>query len=197
MKRHHLLALTLYASVACAGHGMFNSFAGIAWLPEAGLTPVSALYRLDGWQEAVQLWRAQTSDVPTLCEGFAREKIAEMEVLIRTGNVIAVEIAITQYRNYLDRAVHAIAELNSDQQVAANSKFAAALLEHQYIATTDYLDLPRASRPAFKPMIEAAGERYAQLRAQLPRRSQDALFFKEEEVRWSREQADGADAQGL
>jgi hypothetical protein len=45
--------------------------------------------------------------------------------------------------------------------------------------------------------MEAAATHYATVRARLPRRVQDSLFFKEEEVRWSWEQAQGADAQGL
>jgi Domain of unknown function (DUF5667) len=196
--RSFFIACALYCSYAFAGHGLMNSFGGIEWLPEAGLDPASPLYPLDTWREQAELWQA-TSPARTiaLCERFAREKLAELEVMIRAEDRPAAEIAIVQYRGYLNGARAALLEITSTDRDKVAFTFATTLLEHQYIISTDYLDLPRESRLVAMTMLEVAGMLYAELRTQLSRRVQDSLFFKEEEVRWSRDQAAGADAQGL
>ncbi len=191
------LGFFVYSSTLSAGHGLMNSFAGIEWLPAPGLSPSSAFYRADLWRESVLLWR--TDSIPAeiaIAERIAREKLAELETMIRGGDLKAAKIAITQYRRYVDHASAALGKLGKNQPALA-LKLATALLEHQFIITTDYLDLPRESRRIAAEMIESAATHYATLRARLPRRIQDSLFFKEEEVRWSRQQAEGADAQGL
>ncbi|MSR15450.1 MAG: hypothetical protein EXR86_13005 [Gammaproteobacteria bacterium] len=175
-----------------------NSFAGIEWLPSPGLTPESWRYRTDSWQESVLLWRAKSPlDEVTISERIAREKLAELEAMIRAGNLAAAEISIDHYRHYIQHAEAALAKVAPQASADVTLKFATALLEHQFIITSDYLDLPRDSRRVAAGMIETAAKAYANLRAQLPRRIQESLFFKEEEVRWSRQQAEGADAQGL
>jgi Domain of unknown function (DUF5667) len=187
-----------YASTVAAGHGLMNSFANIEWLPAPGLTPASPWYRAEAWREAVSLWRADAPrDKIFLCEKIAREKLAELEAMIRAGDRASALIAIAQYQHYLDRALTTLAAVENASPEGVTEKLAVALLEHQYIVTYDYLDLPRDARPVALKLIESAAQAYLQLRAQLPRRTQESLFFKEEEVRWSRQQAEDADAQGL
>lgn len=84
--------------------------------------------------------------------------------------------------------------LNDD---VARRRQAEALLGHQYMLATNYLDLPRDTRPALLTVIEQAATHYAHLARRLPARTKEALFFKEEEVRWSRDMAVAADEQGL
>ena len=72
-----------------------------------------------------------------------------------------------------------------------------ALLEQQYIAMTDYLDLPRTLRPLMLAATRSVGEACTTLFTQLSRSEREELFFRTEEVRWSLEMAAAADAQGL
>lgn len=83
------------------------------------------------------------------------------------------------------------------EDAAARRRQAEALLGHQYMLATNYLDLPRDTRPVLLTVIEQAARHYARLTRQLPARTKEALFFKEEEVRWSRDMAIAADEQGL
>ena len=59
------------------------------------------------------------------------------------------------------------------------------LLEHQYMLSVDYPDLPVAPRALVASLIDEIALRYRELRAMMPRSQAEALFFKEEEVRWS------------
>ncbi|MGH8597115.1 MAG: DUF5667 domain-containing protein, partial [Gammaproteobacteria bacterium] len=149
MKRHAALAvLLMIGPYTFAGHGLMNSFAGINWLPPPGLVPSSPLYWIDDWIEQVQLWRAQSPEERvTRCEHYAREKLAELETMIRTNDAAAVA-AVTRYQVFLDRARGTLNDLDASKRSGPLLGFATDLLEHQYIVTTDYLDLPRDSRPA-------------------------------------------------
>ncbi len=191
-------ALLLHATLAAAGHGMLNSFAGIEWLPEPGLTPDSMTYPFDGWRERADL---RLTGVPTarvdLALRFAREKLAETRAMVIAGNAAAARRAITAYRAHLARACAAAREIADPARQAAVELVATALLEHQYIMSTEYVDLPRGTRPVIAHIIATAQARYGELARELPRRRRDALFFKEEEVRWSWDMALAADEQGL
>src|SRR5215218_2707943 len=88
-----------------AGHGFASSFTNIEWLPEPGRTPDSALYRLDTTQEEGKLFLAQTDEAKIrLCLTFAREKLAELEAMIKAEKAEAAKIAAERYRLYVDRA---------------------------------------------------------------------------------------------
>ncbi len=175
-----------------------NSFAGIEWLPPAGITPADRSYRVARWWEEIQLALAATpAEKLSLSLSFARERLAEIEDLIRAGNSPAAHPAIAGYASHLAQASTLVASVIAVEHEAQLLSFATVLLEHQYIVSTDYLDLPRESRGALSEIMKIAAQHYSATRAQLPRRTQDSLFFKEEEVRWSWEQAQGADAQGL
>lgn len=192
-----LAGLLLSPVNAAAGHGLMNAFAGIAWLPEPGTTPDSLAYRFDTWHEQAELLLTDSSaDRLTLCLRFAREKLAETEAMVKAQNRTAADTAIAAYGSYLERADAALAAIVDKHRGALMSLFANALLEHQYIIATDYIDLPRESRSVIATMIATASTHYLKLGSMLPRRLKDALFFKEEEVRWSWEMALAADAQG-
>lgn len=174
-----------------------NSFARIDWLPPAGTTPADLTYRVERWLEETELAFADTPRRLPLVLGFARERLAETEALIRADDAEQAGLAIVAYTSHLVQASAIVNDLEEVARPAASLALAMALLEHQYIVSTDYLDLPRESRAVLADVMRTAATHYAGARARLTRRTQDSLFFKEEEVRWSWDQAQGADAQGL
>jgi Domain of unknown function (DUF5667) len=183
---------------AQAGHGLMNSFAGIEWLPPVSITPADRTYRVARWWEEIRLALATTpAEKFSLTLAFARKRLAEIEGLIRADNPTAARPAITAYASHLTQASALLASGDATEHEKQLLSFANVLLEHQYIVSTDYLDLPRESRGVLAETIKLAAKHYTDAKAQLPRRTRDSLFFKEEEVRWSWEQALGADAQGL
>lgn len=193
------VAGALLATSCLAGHGLINSFGGIEWLPDATATPADWRYRFERWGEEAQLALAADDAARVQQLGaLARERIAECEALVRLDRGDLVPVAVAAYEQHL-AAMRAALETTVpvSQQPAALLSFATLLLEHRYIVSTDYLDLPRASRPVLARLMEVAATHYAAIRPRLSRRVRDGLFFKEEEVRWSWEQALGADAQGL
>jgi len=190
--------LLLAATPTFAGHGFISAFGNIAWLPEPGRTPDSSWYRLDEWQEEGQLLLARGTEAKTRrCLTFAREKLAEVEAMVKAENVPAAEIAAGQYRTYLDRAQHLIAaETEPATREALAEMMATALLEHQYILSVIYEELPAATRPIVPQVITVAQEHYQNITKLLPPKKKGALFFKEEEVRWSVEMATRAGEDG-
>jgi len=188
----------LHAACCSAGHGLINSFAGIDWLPPAGTTPADWSYPLERWYEATDLAiAADDATRLTKLQSLARERLAECEALVRSGDVDRISIAAAAYREHLAAARLLVEGSAEAARPAALAAWATTLLEHRYIVSTDYFDLPRNSRPALAGVMDIAIAEYTAIRQQLPRRVQESLFFKEEEVRWSWEQALGADAQGL
>lgn len=193
-----LALLTCLASAARAGHGLINSFAGIAWLPEAGLLPVDFGWRLDCWAERFDVLRAPDSATAiALLEAHSMERLAEAVLLVKRKEGGAAAPSVEDYVRLLDEISTRIGTLEAEARTTAHLAFAARLLEAQYILSTEYLDLPREHRKALAPAVEAARHQYQAQRAPLSRRDQESLFFREEEVRWSWEQAQAADAQGL
>jgi hypothetical protein len=180
---------------AGAGHGLMNAFAGIEWLPPAGTTPDQFLYPLDRLQEQLELGLA-ADDTGRLrrAQAQARERLAELEAMLRTGNRSGVTRAIEEYRSALDAASQILAATQDIELLRAHAE---EILAQRYIVSTDYQELPRATRGLVTPMMDAAGMHYERWAARLPQRVKDALFFKEEEVRWSWDMAIAADEQGL
>lgn len=175
-----------------AGHGLINSFADIEWLPDPGTTPDSPAWQADRAAEALAL-RFAANDAARLAalRADARERLAEASAMVRAGNRAAALRAGAAHAALL---LEMEALLHDD---AARRRHAEELLAQQYLLATDYLDLPRATRTVLLELIATAATRYAHLARTLPQRVRDALFFKEEEVRWSREMAVAADEQGL
>ena len=194
MRALFLILSLLIAAPVRAGHGMLNAFAGIEWLPAAGTTPDAPYYALDTWDESLRLKLAKTPDaVIDLALADAREKLAELEAMLHARKEAAARVAIERYRALIEAAS---AQMNGASPPTI-AKFATALLEHQYIVSTDYMDLPRDARLVVKEVVDTAASHYAEVSRRLPRGTKDALVFKEEEVRWSWDMARAADEQGL
>ena len=176
---------TGFSSPTLAGHGFASSFSNIEWLPEPGRTPDSALYPLDAAQEEGQLLLARTDEASIrLCLTFAREKLAELEAMVKAEKAKAAKIAMERYRLYVDRAQQLTSESTSDKESLADL-MANALLEHQYMLSVIYEELPASTRAAVLQVITAAQEKYQVVTKLLSPKKKGALFFKEEEVRWS------------
>ena len=198
MKSHSLqnsllVCLLLVASPAGAGHGFVTAFGDIEWLPEPGRTPDTVGYQLDSWSEAGQLWLATTSQqVVELALSFAREKLAEAEVMLTAQDTTAAQVALEQYWHYIDRAEQALpqaADGQDEETIALVEALTTHLLEHQYILTIIHTDLSVESRGILREVFTTAQQRYPRIADRLPRKKRGAFFFKEEEVRWSVEMA--------
>jgi hypothetical protein len=180
-----LLSCFFLPSPAFAGHGFASAFTNIEWLPEPGRTPDSALYRLDAVREEGKLLLAPTDEAKVrLCLTFAREKLAELEAMVKAEKAEAAKVAAERYRLYVDRAQQLTVESTKDKEALADL-MANALLEHQYILSVIYEELPASTRSTVPEVITVAQERYQVVTKLLPPKKKGALFFKEEEVRWS------------
>jgi hypothetical protein len=180
--------LLLAPTLGFAGHGFSTTFANIEWLPEPGRTPDSFLYFLDEWREGRELSAAATSEERTKAAlAFAREKLAEAEVMVGNKNEQAAKTAAGQYYVYVD---HALMEVtNSDSAERKKRSLAEvlcqALLEHQYILSVIYQDLPRESRTLLPEVVRRSQAAYKKAVQFLPAKKRGAFFWKEDEVRWS------------
>lgn len=183
-----------WAGAAGAGHGLLNSFAGIEWLPPPGVTPDSVFYGPERWWDQRALAAAhEPMRRMRLAVGLARERLAEALAMVRADETAALQLALTDWQAMLAVAVSASAELGDGVRV----ELANALLEQRYMAATEYLDLPHAARAPLLNSLQAVAASYAALAATLARARREALFFREEEARWSVEMAQAADEQGL
>ena len=170
---------------AFAGHGFSSTFGNIEWLPEPGRTPDSALYRLDAVREAGQLLLARTDDAKVrLCLTFAREKLAELEAMVKAEQADAAKTAMARYALYVDRAWQLTTASPTEKEALADL-MANAFLEHQYMLSVIYEELPTSTRAVLFEVIAAAQEKYQGVTKLLSPKKKGALFFKEEEVRWS------------
>lgn len=180
-----LLLCPFLPSLAFAGHGFSSTFGNIEWLPEPGRTPDGALYRLDAVREAGQLLLARTDDAKVrLCLTFAREKLAELEAMVKAEKVDAAKTAMERYFLYVNRAWQLTTESTTEKEALADL-MANAFLEHQYILSVIYEELPASTRAVLFEVIAAAQEKYQGVIKLLSPKKKGALFFKEEEVRWS------------
>lgn len=181
----------LTASPAFAGHGFMSAFGNIEWLPDPGRTPDSAWYTLDAVKEEGKL--LVTRDPATklhLCLSFAKEKLAELEAMVKIEQRQAAQTAADRYQIYLKRAKELLdSQAEQAQKETLAESAATALLEHQYILATIYPDLPVNARQILLQTAAAAGAAYQEVSKLLPARKKGALFFKEEEVRWSLQMA--------
>jgi hypothetical protein len=193
-----LAVLALAMNGASAGHGLINSFAGIDWLPDPGVTPDRYAWLGDRWAERARLWRAGgAAPRLALLLGDLRERLAELEAMVQAGHARAADLAGEHYREQLAAAVRSAHSGAPAERATLLGRLADALLEHQYILSTDYPDLPRAARAAVTPVMAAAGAAYGAVVQGLGRAERERRFFREEEVRWSWEMALAGEAQGL
>ena len=190
--------LLVAAQTATAGHGLMNSFGGIAWLPIVQTLPDSPRYRLESWRDALRL-RIESSpaEVFSLAIAQSRHRLAVAEAAARAERKTLVGRALADWGDCVSAAESAVLQLPVGEQEPARRRLANELLEQQYIVATDYMDLPRSVRVSLQAFFEAASERYAKLTAALPRTTRESLFFREEEIRWARQQTLAADEQGL
>ncbi len=180
-----LLALFLGPTPVLAGHGFVSTFGNIEWLPEPGRTPDSVWYQLDAVKEEGQLLLAQSAtEKVSVCLDFAREKLAEVEAMVKIEDKVAAATAVERYQEYITRAQQLIGNADEDKESLAET-MATALLEHQYILSVIYEELPAGPRVVVLTVIEAAQKQYQDVIQFLSRKKKGALFFKEEEVRWS------------
>lgn len=191
------IALTLAVPNAGAGHGLMNSFADIEWLPDPGRTPADATWALDNARERTELALLDGQERQQAALEYAREKLAEVDAMVRAADAEAARAALEIYAERLDEALEVYQSLPDSVRAEAGQHHGQALLEHQYLAVIEYLDLPREARSALLGAAERAERDYRLVRASLPKRYAEAQFFKEEEVRWVREVARQADEQGL
>jgi hypothetical protein len=191
-----LIAAVWTPVLTFAGHGFMTAFGNIEWLPEPGRTPDSPWYQLDTWQEEGQLLLARAPEEKIrLCLTFAREKLAELEATVASHKLNAAEQAGQRYRAYIERAWQILRGELVDKEPSVEL-IANALLEHQYILSILYTDLPVGARAAVPPVITVAREYYTEVADLLPPKKKGALFFKEEEVRWSVHMATRVDENG-
>ena len=186
------LALLSYAEPAAAGHGMVMSFATIEWLPEPGRTPDEIFYFLDTWGEERELaaanGRREALDVSLR---IAREKLAELEAMVRAQNVPAAQIAADRYRALVERALVALRDEGSsrpgpaEETKALARSLCQALLEHQYILSVDYETIPHESRRLLAGAVAEAEAAYREAAPGLSQKDRDPFLFKQNEVRWS------------
>jgi len=178
------------SSAAFAGHGFASAFGTMEWLPEPGRTPDSAWYRLDAVREESQLLLSRTaSDKIHLCLTFAREKLAELEAMTKAENTTAATTAMERYRAYLDRIKGLVVTNETTDKEALVEQFATTLLEHQYIISVIYPELPVSTRAVVLQAAAVARNHYQEIAKLLSPKKKGALFFKEEEVRWSMDMA--------
>lgn len=192
-------AVVLVAACACwktawAGHGLMNSFADVTALPPAGITPAVPTWLLDRFAERAVLYLAAGPRAQAhYAERYARERLAEFVDATHASHSAAAARAAQAYRDDMSRALGALDDGGRREVAEVSGRLALALLEHQYLLSLAYLDLPVTGRPAAEALFEWMQIRYGPLRARLGAGYADSLFFKEEEVRWSWEMAVRAD----
>ncbi|MCZ6666339.1 MAG: DUF5667 domain-containing protein [Gammaproteobacteria bacterium] len=189
-----LLAIT----ASHAGHGLMNSFADVEWLPDPGVTPDQITYLFDRIDESTELQFAASPDTEiALCLEFAREKLAETSAMIKALNADAASLAMQLYSDYVERVSAIIEGPQTSLTAERRHRFINALLEHVYIMSVDYLDMPLEIRTRLSPLFATAMRHYEAQSALLSKGEKDAFFFKEEEIRWSLEMTQQADKQRI
>lgn len=184
-----VLASSLLAGGAEAGHGLSASFASIEWLPDAGSTPGGPLYYWDTWTEDRYLAAASHPRKKLdLALEIAREKLAELEAMVAAEDEEAANVALERYRAVIGGARDAFHR--SPKELAP--LLCQALLEHQYILSVDYETLPPAERDLLIATVEFADAVYVQAEPELAREDREPFTFKRNEVRWSVKNGMGA-----
>jgi hypothetical protein len=175
--------LMVLARPAGAGHGFMNSFADVEWLPDPGCTPDRYCYVFDTFAERCGVF-------------FAR--LAETSAMLKANDPAAATVALERYLALAATGEAALDDADSAQIPDARQRYMLAVLEHVYIMSVDYVDLPLdVRRTVLVPFFDGAMEHFASVRAALGETEQKALFFREEEIRWSLEMTEQADVQKI
>lgn len=182
-----LLCALLAAGPARAGHGLLNSFNDIEWLAAPSTTPADWYYPALVAGEDLALRLATSPEArATRCFAGLRLRLAEALAMVKQGDPAASRRALEGWALRL-ACLEALARDAGSGDLGA--RLAQALLEQRYIISVEYPDLPPDDRAPLETWMTETEARYAALRATLPRATAEALFFKEEEVRWSWEMA--------
>jgi len=175
-----------------------NSFGDVKWLPEPGTTPDELAYPFDRLKELFELKTAgSTKKEIDLCLEFAYEKLAEASEMLKNNDTSATAVALEDYGTYIGRAGALVDALPVENHSGHRTRYVAFLLEHVYIMSVEYLDMPLGARTILSPLFSNAMADYERHSAKLPKGEKDALFFKEEEVYWSLEMVSRADEQQI
>ena len=192
------IVCTLAITASHAGHGLMNSFADVEWLPDPGVTPDQIAYLFDRIDESTELQFAGSPDEKiALCLEFAREKLAETSAMIKDHEGDAASFAMRLYGDYLARVSAIVEGADPSRAAERRHRFINALLEHIYIMSVDYLDMPLEIRTRLSPLFGTAMRHYEAHSGRLPKGEKEAFFFKEEEIRWSLEMTQQADKQRI
>lgn len=182
-----LACALLVSGPAQAGHGLLNSFNDIEWLAAPSTTPADWYYAALVAGEDLALRLATSPEArATRCFAGLRQRLAEALAMVKQGEPEASRRALEGYAARL-ACLTALARDAGNGGLGA--RLAQALLEQRYIISVEYPDLPPDARAPLETWMTETEARYAALRATLPRATTEALFFKEEEVRWSWETA--------
>ena len=102
------------------------------------------------------------------------------------------KVAAERYHIYVDRA---LMEVRNHSDRAGEEKerlaerlaevFCQAVLEHQYILSIIYEDLPQEARTLLPEVVKESQAAYKKAWQFLPPKKRGAFFWKEDEVRWA------------
>ena len=185
--KYFLLAISLVVpGYVNSGHGFFNSFEGVPWLPEPGLTPDQFVYFID---EAIEKFQT-SSYVDSLVIKkkyltFAEEKLAEGVALLKDSNTKHHARIENSYARYLTILSQSFSRNQSTDETNYQQYCAERLLQHMYILSIEVIDSDRSAANHFLTLNKIASENYHKLIKNLSRDFVDSHFFKKQEVKWS------------
>lgn len=182
-----LLASTLAAQ---AGHGSISAFGDPDALPKPGRTPDQADYAEDRIEESARL-EATTEAYPryALCQEIAHEKLAELVFMVRADDEAAAQVALAEYTHYVALAWEALNAITMKSAPYIAGHFFNSLLEHQYVASLNYVDAP-APRALLKDLDALASDYQQRTLPLTPPDFVATTLAKQDEVRLSWEFAD-------
>jgi hypothetical protein len=185
--KYLVLAIGLATSANInAGHGFFNSFEGVPWLPEPGLMPDQFVYFID---EAIEKFQTSPYVDSLLMKKkhltFAEEKLAEGVTLLKYSNTNHHVQIENSYAHYLTILHQSFSKNQSADETNYQQYCADRLLQHMYILSIEVLDSDRTTANHFITLNEIASENYRALVRNLSKDFIDSHFFKKQEVQWS------------
>src|SRR5262249_52626895 len=120
---------------ALPGHGFISAFGNIQWLPAPDRTPDSTWHSLKVVSELGRLLLTRDPETKLrLYLSFAKEKLAELEAMVKSEQGQAARMAADWRQTYLERAKELLdSQPDQDRKEVLAESMAAALLEQQYI----------------------------------------------------------------
>lgn len=197
-----LLAGIAFSPSVLGGHGFMNSFADVEWFPEPGILPSELGYSFDIAAERAALSLAlDTAQKIDLALNHAAEKLSEASAEIKNNSLPEVTQALDHYAYYMgvctDLMLHHGQATNNDLIEKYPAKIIERQMEHLYLISIDYTDMPLNSRKIFTSFFSQGMSRLEKLKAATSEKYHESLFFKEEELRWNIEMTVQADKQRI